>query len=148
MSGLAGGAVELSDDELMAGFAGAALAANAFHHVDHVRVAWLYLRRYEPAEALRRYGADIRRLAAAHGAPQRYHETITWAYLLLIRERVEEVESWAEFRDRNPDLLDWRRPLINRYYTPELLASDRARQRFVLPDRISDSRRPGAPTSD
>lgn len=125
----------LTDTELVEGFASASLAPGAFHHAEHVRVAWLYLRRFEPAEALRRYSRDIRRLAAAHGAPERYHETITWAYLLLIGERLEEDESWEEFALRNRDLLDWRRPILERFYSPGLLGSERARSRFVFPDR-------------
>jgi hypothetical protein len=125
----------LTDEALLRGFDRASLRPGEFRHVDHVRVAWLYLRRFEPAEALRRYVEGIRRLSKALGAPEKYHETITWAYLLLIGERLRDGESWSEFAARNADLLDWETSILDRYYSPELLASDAARRRFFLPDR-------------
>jgi hypothetical protein len=127
----------LSDQELMRGFENASLTPGEFHHAEHVRVAWLYLQRYEPSEALHRYVADIRRLSNVLGAPERYHETITWAYLLLIGERLVANESWEEFELRNADLFDWEESVLSRYYSPELLASERARRRFVFPDRAA-----------
>lgn len=125
----------LTDEALVRGFERGSLRPGEFHHAEHVRVAWLYLRRFEPAEALRRYVEGIRRLSRALGAPEKYHETITWAYLLLIGERVADDESWEEFAGRNPDLLDWQTSILERYYSPELLGSGAARRRFFLPDR-------------
>ena len=65
-----------------------------------------------------------------------YHETITWAYVALIHERVERrpAAHWEEFCRLNPDLLSWRPSILDRYYRPETLASDLARRVFVLPD--------------
>jgi len=127
----------LTDEALLRGFESASLSAAQFHHAQHVRVVWLYLQRLEPAEALARFDAHIKRLAAAHGAPQRYHATITWAYLFLIRERFVPGEPWAEFARRSADLLASANAVLGRYYSPELLASDRARAGFLLPDRLA-----------
>ena len=127
---------KLSDEELLAGFESAALAPGSFHHLEHVRVAWLYYQRYEPAPAVERFVTHIRSLVTALGAADKYHETITWAYLLLIRERLEPGESWEEFAGRADDLLDPKGAVLRRYYSPQLLASDRARSRFLFPDRV------------
>ena len=60
-----------------------------FPHADHVRVAWEYLRDEGVAvEALRRFATNLRRFAAHKGKPGLYHETITWAYVALIHERM------------------------------------------------------------
>jgi len=110
----------------------------AFHHADHVRLAWLYLRRYPVLEALGRFGEGLRRFAAHHGKPGLYHETITWAYLLVIHERIaraEAPESWPAFAERNPDLLAWPSPILKALYRDETLWSDLARRVFVMPDR-------------
>lgn len=67
-----------------------------------------------------------------------YHETITWAYLLLIRERMERGPrdaEWEEFASANPDLLVWKPSVLDRYHTPETLGSDLARCVCLLPDR-------------
>ena len=128
------------DREFLEAFESGALSAGAFHHRDHVRLAWLYLRRLPPAAALAKFSDGLRRFAASAGKAGLYHETITWAYLLLIRERMERGgpgERWSEFAAGNPDLLIWKPSILNRYYREETLASDLARRVFVLPDRVS-----------
>jgi hypothetical protein len=125
----------MDDDALVRAFEGCELAS--FRHADHVRVAWVYLQREPLLPALTRFTAAIRRFAAAKGAPERYHETITVAYLLLIAERIRQEPglSWPEFAARNTDLLIWKPSVLSRYYTEKTLSSVRAREAFVLPDR-------------
>ena len=130
---------ELSDEDFRRRFEEGTLPAAEFHHRDHVRLAWVYLRSAPPIEALARFGEGLRKLAARHGKPDLYHETITWAYLLLIRERmerraIENTESWEEFAAANPDLLTWKPSVLASYYRPETLGSELARRVFVLPD--------------
>ncbi|HEX9163514.1 MAG TPA: hypothetical protein VF980_17540 [Thermoanaerobaculia bacterium] len=105
-----------------------------FHHRDHVRAAWLYLSESPPLVALERFTASLKRFAAAQGKPGLYHETITWAYLFLIRERMRDGETWDGFAERNPDLMQWKPSVLDRYYRAGTLASPRARETFVLPD--------------
>src|SRR5262249_24114314 len=44
------------------------------------------------------------------GKPGLYHETITWAFVLLVQERraPRGDEDWAAFAARNADLLAWK----------------------------------------
>jgi len=110
-----------------------------FHHRDHVRVAWIYLRSYPLLTAIEKFAAGLRRFAAAHGKPEMYHETITWAYLLLIHERLARTPggagTWEEFAASNPDLVAWSPSILERYYSKETLASELARRVFLLPER-------------
>lgn len=125
-------------DDLIRRFEDGTLPPAEFHHRDHVRLAWLYLEDEPPLAALTRFTAGLRRFAARIGKPDLYHETITWAYLLLIQERrarAEPGETWEEFAARNPDLLTWKPSVLESYYREETLASDLARRVFVLPDR-------------
>ncbi len=128
----------MTDDEFIASFESATLDASSFHHADHVRVAFLYLCRYPILQAIERFSASLRRIATANGKPQLYHETITWAYLLLIRERLARAgseRSWSDFAANNADLLDWKDNVLRKYYRSETLSSDLARRIFLLPDR-------------
>ena len=134
----------MTDAEFLASFEDSSLPNSAFHHRDHVRLAWLYLRRHSPLEALTRFADGLRRFATANGHPGLYHETITWAFLLLIRERMERGDhgdtaagSWEEFAAANPDLLTWKPSVLDRYYRPETLGSELARRIFVMPDRAA-----------
>ena len=78
----------MTDDEFVSSFEDRTLPAAAFHHRDHVRLAWIYLRRHSALEALARFAEGLKRFAAFNGHPGLYHETITWAYLFLIHERM------------------------------------------------------------
>jgi hypothetical protein len=125
-------------DDLIRRFEDGSLPASDFHHRDHVRLAWLYLSQEPPLAALARFAEGLKRFAARNGHEGLYHETITWAYLLLIHERRargEAGETWEEFAARNPDLLSWKPSVLDGYYREETLASDLARRVFVMPDR-------------
>ena len=55
-----------------------------FHHHDHIRMAWLYLRQMGWETGYARIQAGIHHMAAHHGATLLYHETIThfWAHMV------------------------------------------------------------------
>jgi hypothetical protein len=81
----------------------------------------------------------LQRFAAHNGKSRLYHETITWTFLFLIRERIARAGkpcSWRAFAIANPDLLLEGKNLLKKYYREETLASDLARTTFLLPDRI------------
>ena len=128
----------MTDDQLVAAFESTELAGDQFSHMEHVRVAWWYLSHHPLPDAIGRFCAMLRRFATAKGAPDKYHETMTVAYMLVIAERIDSTQSrdWAEFAGRNPDLLTQTPSVLSRYYTDETLASERARRGFVMPDRV------------
>jgi len=133
----------MSGEELIEQFECGATAAESFHHADHVRLAFEYLRRFTALEALAKFSSALQRFAAAQGKAERYHETITWAYLLLIRERMARAgraETWEEFAERNADLLVWKGGVLKTLYRQETLDSDLARHTFVLPDHVLSDR--------
>lgn len=127
-----------TDRELFEEFEAGRFPGERFGHEDHVRMAWIYLLRMSLLEALSRFGKALRRFAAAQGAPELYHETVTWAFLILVNERMRtgpEGASWSEFARRNPDLLRWKDGAFFDYYDPEVLGAEEARRFFVLPAR-------------
>jgi hypothetical protein len=125
----------MTDEELVSAFESCELRGDQFPHASHVRVAWYYLQREPLLCALARFRTALQRFAAAQGKPERYHETITIAYVLLIAERIdrEHGESWDAFAARNPDLLSWQPSILARFYSDDVLQSPRAREVFVLP---------------
>jgi hypothetical protein len=129
--------IPMTDQELIQHFENGTLPNEYFHHREHVRVAFLYVCQYTALEALQLFSKGLRRFAALNGKPQLYHETITWAYVFLIRERVARAgkkQSWDEFAQHNPDLLQWKDGILTQYYQAETLQSEIARAVFVFPD--------------
>ena len=138
-----GAAGHLSDDQFVAAFESVTLAEDRFRHADHVRLGWIYLGRMSLVDTIARYGEGLRRFAAAHGAPDRYHETVTWALLVIIHQRMRrggEVRSWTEFAAANADLLRWRDGPLFEHYDSGILDSREARDFFVLPPRFDPRR--------
>jgi hypothetical protein len=128
----------MSDEELRRLFEAGEPPPGGFHHEQHVRVAWIYLMRYPLADALGRFVAALKRFAEKQGAPQLYHETVTVAFVLVINERLSGREgSWEAFASNHSDLLQWKPSILDRYYQPDTLWSDRARQTFLMPDRLA-----------
>jgi hypothetical protein len=127
----------MTDDALIEQFENCVLPLESFRHRNHVQVAFLYLEKYPILEALARFSAALNRFAAAKGKAGLYNETITWAFLLIIRERMARAggqQSWAEFSAQNEDLLSWKNSVLKKYYREETLASDLAKRIFVFPD--------------
>jgi hypothetical protein len=129
----------LNDAEWMEAFETGALPRASLHHAEHVKMAFLYLNKFAPLEALSRFSSGLARFAVAHGKPDLYNETITWAFFLLIRERIARANSsqtWEEFSANNADLLHWNDSILKKYYRPETLASTLAKNVFLFPDRM------------
>ncbi|HBB97693.1 MAG TPA: hypothetical protein DC054_20110 [Blastocatellia bacterium] len=129
----------MSDEEFIRNFEAGTLRAECFHHKEHVRVVWSYLLRYSVLETLARFSESLKRFAAANGQATLYHETISWAYVFLIHERMARragEQTWQEFMETNSDLFDWQNNILKSYYEEVTLKSDLARQTFVLPDRL------------
>jgi hypothetical protein len=127
----------MNDREFVAAFEACAIPGSDFHHADHVRLAWIYLSEHPLTDAIERFTVALKRFAAHNGVPGLYHETITWAYLLLIHERMQRAGApadWESFRAANGDLFDRKPSILQRYYAAETLKSDIARRIFVLPD--------------
>lgn len=129
---------DVPGDPLLAQFEGGALDIAAFTHERHVEVAWRYVRAYPLLTALDRFARSLRRFAEANGETGLYHETITWAYLLLINERVARADpgqDFAGFKADNQDIVTRGKHVLRQYYSDDILWSDLARKYFVWPDR-------------
>ena len=131
----------MTDAELLARLEDASLPEHCFRHRDHLRAAYLYLACDGFLRGLDRMATALRHYAVAKGKAERYHETVTIAYGALIHERMRQgghmqgghAGGFEAFLAANAELLD--PTLLSRFYSPETLASPRARDCFVLQER-------------
>jgi hypothetical protein len=127
-----------SDHLLIRQFEDCSLPLDRFRHSVHIQIAFLYLCKHPVLDVLGRFPAALARYAEAHGKAGLYHETITWAYILLIHERMRragQAQSWAEFAAANADLMTWSGTILMQYYREETLHSELARNIFLFPDK-------------
>lgn len=100
-----------------------------FDHRAHVAMCWRFLRVYGVLGTLDRLPAALRRAVAALGVPERFHTTLTWAWILEVAERLDDSPDPDAFLARHPELLT---NLVAARYGDALGHPD-ARARFVLP---------------
>jgi len=120
--------------EVARAFEACDIDVSAFGHMDHVGVAYEMLRTYDFLDASLKYSECINTLATRAGAGQKFNLTITLAFLSLIAERMNATrhDSFETFIQQNQDLLS--ADLLAKWYSPERLRSDLARDVFLMPD--------------
>ena len=126
----------MNDDELWQAFENCRLTSTTFGHREHLRIAYLTLRRHPFDAAHRRLKRGLRRLLRQLGAPPSvYHETLTRAWLMAVAHfmhRTGHLDNSQEFLSACQCLLD--KKIMYTHYRREVLGSDAARRRFVEPD--------------
>jgi hypothetical protein len=115
-------------------FAQITAAAGRFGHRQHVELTWRAVRQCGMPDAIDLICQGIQRTARYAGAPQKYHVTISRAWVELVAHHVahDGSDDFEAFATRNPMLLDKR--LLTRFYRSTTLADLRARTSWVEPD--------------
>jgi hypothetical protein len=121
----------MTDAEFLRAFEDTTL--EPFHHSDHLRVTYLYLRQFGEAQTRTRLGPAILRYACARNASRKFHETITQAWIGLVAAASKNKADFDTMLQAHPELLD--KNVLGIYYSPELLQSPEARELWVEPDR-------------
>jgi hypothetical protein len=115
----------------------------AFRHREHIHLAYIAVQRYGPDRAAEVVANWIRHLAAYQRAPQKFHATVTRAWVEIVAHHMAAgppVPDFAAFADRYPLLLDKR--LLTRHYSSRALASPAAKTGWLDPDLATFSWRP------
>jgi hypothetical protein len=128
----------MSDDAFLQAFADCSLSPGAFHHRDHLRLAWLLVRRHGVEPACIMVADGIRGFAARHGHPEKYHETITQFWVRLVGHLIDarpDIDDFATFVDAFPHLLDAGLPY--RHWQRQTIGRAAARSAWVEPDLLA-----------
>jgi len=129
------GSAALPDRVFVAEFEACRYPKDRFRHADHIRLAWIYIRENNYATAEDRMRRSIPRFAQAAGAGQKYHETMTIAWMRLVRVASHlsaRIATFEEFAQAHSWLL--KKDAIFEFYSPERLLSDSARTNWIEPD--------------
>jgi hypothetical protein len=123
------------DPELAAVLPGIVGPAGAFRHRQHIHLAYLAVHRYGMPAAVERVCGWLRQITRYERAPQKYHHTVSRAWVEMVAHHVADDPGCAGFdlfAQRHPVLLDKR--LLRRHYRSSTLAADPARRDWVPPD--------------
>jgi len=129
----------MNEQQLISLFENGGLDPARFDHEMHLRLAWAYLRREPLPEVMIRMRDGLRAFTAKLGVPQKYHETITFAFILLLHERRAVAGPDAPFDaciKGEPALSPGWQQSLGAWYERETLDSAEARRHFRLPDLL------------
>jgi hypothetical protein len=107
--------------------------ADRFGHRQHIHLTWLAVRRCGVEAAIILVSDGIQRTARYAGVPQKYHATVSRAWVELVGYHAAETgeDDFDAFVAHHTALLDKR--LLTRFYEPATLA--KGKHRWVEPDR-------------
>lgn len=108
--------------------------APRFGHRQHVHLTWLAVRSCGTPKAISLVSEGIQRTARYAGAPQKYHATVSRAWVELVGHHVDAHPGadFDAFVEQNSALLDKR--LLSRFYSSATLAATMAKDGWVEPD--------------
>lgn len=126
----------MTDAEFIHAFEQGDLSPAQFGHGAHVRVAYGYLQAMPFLEACIAMRDGLKHFAARIGKAMLYHETKTVAFMSLVAQGMRDggVAGWEDLLARHPDLGNAQ--LLQRYYPPQVLDSELARQQFLLAQAV------------
>jgi hypothetical protein len=110
-------------------------SAGQFRHRQHINLAFLAVRRYGMPEAIGTICRWIRQIATYEKAPQKFHHTVSQAWVELVAYHLSTDTGGVDFdafARRHPALLDKR--LLSQHYRSATLAAEPARHGWVEPD--------------
>jgi hypothetical protein len=126
--------VTAADEQFLATFEAGKIANQDFHHRDHLRLAWIQIRRLGPEGAAQAVAGAIRNFAAHHGHADRYHETMTLFWVRVVGMGINRHPGLAfdDLLAAEPHLLEKNLPF--RHWSRERMGSDEAKRQWTEPD--------------
>jgi len=127
---------ELSNETFLSLFEEKSLDPKYFSHLGHIRLAWLYLNKYEYSIAVDKTCVGINAYASSLGATDKFNITMTVAMMEIIFNRINrlDVKSWQIFMTNNTDLIENSLAILLEYYSKEQLFSNAAKITVLKPD--------------
>jgi hypothetical protein len=127
---------DLSNQQFLQQIETVTINPELFTHEAHIRMAWLYLNKFDHETALQQISSAIKGIDAKYAGGVKYHHTITlvFANTMAALMKGSTHNTWQEFVDLNAGL-SISKKFLGDYYSDELLYSDEAKTQFIAPDK-------------
>jgi len=127
---------ELSDETFLSQFEEKSLDPKYFSHLGHIKLAWIYLNKYEYSIAVDKTCVGVNAYAASLGAKDKFNMTMTVAMMEIMFNRINRLhdKSWQKFMTNNTDLIENSLAILFKYYSKEQLFSNAAKMTVLEPD--------------
>ena len=129
---------QFNDESFLIQLEDGSMRPNLFGHEAHLRMAWLYIKKYGVKNAVDRACSTIRRYDFIHGSGNKFHVTLTAASVKVVHHFIQKstAKNFPKFMLEHPVLkVDFSRLLLQ-HYGQEVLRSNVAKNEFVEPDLL------------
>ncbi|XP_070581199.1 uncharacterized protein [Ptychodera flava] len=129
----------VGDEVFMTAFEDTTLLFEDWTHAAHLRMAWNYIKEYgrEKATPLIKTGIKKYNEQNKDKIVRGYHETLTVFFIHMVADAIKKCDhpdiTFEEFIEKQTYLSD--KELLNRYYSPHIINSHRAKMMFEPPDK-------------
>ena len=129
---------KLTDGEFERQFESCTLPDSLFTHEAHLRLAWIHIQKYGPAQAELNLCSQIQQYATSLGGADKFHKTVTVAAIRAINHFISRSKSiqFEVFLKEFPRLKNDFKGLMDAHYSFNIFAHEKARIEFVEPDMV------------
>lgn len=128
----------LSDSEFQKVFAECKLDPSLFTHEAHLRLAWIYIKKYGIDQALWHIPVQLQRYVGFVGAKGKYNATVTTAAIKAVHHFMckSKAADFKEFISEFPRLKFDFKSIMACHYGFDIYTSEKAKAQFLEPDLI------------
>ncbi len=130
--------------DLVRSFENATISRDDWKHADHLVIALYYLTRHDLETAYSKMRTGILNLLVTGfdvdlAKEMPYHETITFFWMRVVADFNHSINASSLLDKANAVAHEWDKEYPLKFYSRELLFSDRARAEYVEPDLAASS---------
>ncbi|GAB4036983.1 hypothetical protein [Spirosoma gilvum] len=129
---------DLSDEAFEQQFEACTLPPAIFSHEAHLRLAWIYIRKYGTEKAVETVCRQLINYVDSLGARDKYNQTLTVAAVRAVSHFVDRsnADTFYDFIQQFPRLKDNFKALIATHYQVDIFNSDLAKRTYIEPDLL------------
>ncbi len=123
------------DKSFLSAFENATLDVMAFHHREHLRLAYILLVIDDVKTAHLKARAGLQRLLQHNAISSEYHETLTLAWMQAVKHFMfltQSASSSEHFIEQNQILLD--KQIMFTHYSRSVIEGEKSRNEYIPPD--------------
>lgn len=130
---------QLSDKEFEALFEKGDLPPSLFSHEAHLRLAWLYIKKYGQEKAAEKTCEEIKQFDRLHGKGDKFNTTVSVAAIKMVHHFIKKSESndFYTFINKFPRLKTGFKELLHQHYGLDIFSNKEAKTSFIEPDLLS-----------
>nr|WP_297788004.1 hypothetical protein [uncultured Allomuricauda sp.] len=109
-----------------------------FNHKAHIKLAWVYLDRFDEETAISKTCVAIKNFDQLHGDGTKFHTTLTIAAVKVVHHfrQKSKATTFDGFVAEHPRLITSFKELLSQHYRKNALADPKAKTAYLEPDLL------------